>query len=460
MKMWGGRFSEETEDRTHRLNASLPFDMRLYREDIDGSQAWARVLAQAGALEESEARVIVEGLRTIRAEFDKGLFQPTATDEDIHTAVERRLTELIGPAAGKLHTGRSRNDQVATDFRLWLMRACSAIDAAIADLCRALLESAEEGIDLPMPGYTHTRRAQPTTWGHWVLSHFWPLIRDQVRFGQASSSAAVMPLGSGALSGTPYPVDRAFLASELGFGDVSTNSIDAVSDRDFALEFLFAGATLGVHLSQLAEGLILFSSTEFGFVALAESYATGSSLLPQKMNPDPLELARGKAGRLIANLTGLLATLKGLPSAYDKDLQEDKEPVFDTFDTVMVVLAVLPGLVRSLTLSRERMSAALDPTLYATDLADYLVGKGLPFREAHELTGAVVRMAEESGLQLPALALDDLRSLSDHFDADVFEVFDPPRSLARRDSIGGTSPEALASQLHAAKRALATETSA
>ncbi len=455
MKLWGGRFDKPTDDLVQRLNASLPFDVRLFQEDIDGSLAWAAALAQAGVLTEEERARLADGLEQVRREFERGTFEPAPTDEDIHTAVERRLTELVGPVAGKLHTGRSRNDQVATDFRLWVMRACDRLEAVLTDLAAALVESAEAHLETPMPGYTHLQPAQPVTWGHWALAHVWALLRDRDRLRRARQSAAVLPLGSGALAGSAFPVNRRALAESLGFEAVAPNSLDAVSDRDFALEFLFAAATLGVHLSRLAETLILFSSAEFSFVELDDAYTTGSSLMPQKKNPDPLELARGKAGRLIGDLTGLLATLKGLPSAYDKDLQEDKEPVFDAYDTLSLLLPVLAGLLRTLRLHPERMAARLTPDLLATDLADYLARKGVPFRQAHQVVGRAVRLAQERGVSLADLPLEDLRALDAHFEADVAQVFDVRAALARREVEGGVAPEALRRQLQAAKEKLA-----
>jgi argininosuccinate lyase len=437
-----------------RLNASLKFDVRLAQEDIEGSQAWARALASAGILTLEELRLLHDGLEQVGREIAGGDFTPAATDEDIHTAVERRLTEIVGPAGGKLHTGRSRNDQVATDFRLWVMRGCDRAKEAIVGVQRALLASAEAALETPMPGYTHLQPAQPVTWGHWALSHFWPLGRDVVRFQAARVSAAVLPLGSGALAGTAFPIDRGTLARELGFAELSANSIDGVADRDFAAEFLFAAALLGVHLSRLSEQLILFSSREFGFIELDDAYATGSSLMPHKKNPDPLELARGKAGRLIGHLTALLAVLKSLPSAYDKDLQEDKEPVFDACDTVMLILPVMAGLIRTLQLNPERMMAQLSSALFAVDLSDYLVRKGVPFREAHDIVGQAVRLAETRRTSLSDLSMGDLHSLSDLFGEDVREVFDIRRALARRSVEGGTAPDALRRQVEAARASL------
>jgi argininosuccinate lyase len=460
MKLWGGRFSKEANSLAYQFNASLAFDLRLYNEDITASVAWAQALATAGVLTAGEARIIVDGLEEVREEFanlfNSGSYPFDAGDgknipEDIHTAVERRLTEIVGPVGGKLHTGRSRNDQVATDFRMWTMRAVDDLVSDIVQLQQAIVESARANLNLPMPGYTHLQHAQPVTWGHWILSHFWPLVRDGRRFTQAHDAASVLPLGSAALAGTAFLVDRDYLASELGFDHVSQNSLDAVSDRDFAVDFLYAAAMLGVHLSRLAEQLVLFSSVEFGFVVLDDAYSTGSSLMPQKKNPDPLELTRGKAGRLLGHLTGLLVTLKGLPSAYDKDLQEDKEPVFDAFDTLSVVLPVMAGLIRTLHLNPKKMATQLEPALMATDLADYLTKKGVPFREAHKLVGRVVKIGEDKGVSIDAISTAELQEISKHFEADVGSIFEVETALATRTLTGGTSPESLEQQLAAAE---------
>ena len=453
-KLWGGRFAEQTNALVHRYNASIGFDARLYDEDITGSVAWAEGLAAAGLLTTDERDALLAGLEAVRAEFAAGTFAIAPDDEDIHSAVERRLTAIAGPVGGKLHTGRSRNDQVATDFRLWVMRAGDRLDEAIGDVQRALADSAAAALDLPLPGYTHLQHAQPITWGHWALSHFWPLARDRARFAAARRSAAVLPLGAAALAGSAFAIDRATLAAHLGFQDVTANSLDAVSDRDFAAEFLFAAALLGVHLSRLAEQLILFSSAEFGFVRLADAYSTGSSIMPQKKNPDTLELTRGKSGRLIGHLTGFLATLKGLPSAYDKDLQEDKEPVFDAADTLELALPVMAGLLRTLELRPERMAAQLEAGLLATELADYLVRRGLPFREAHHVVGRVVRLSEERGVALTELGLAELQAISPHFGPDVAEALTVNAALAARDLPGGTGPGAVRAQLAAARAAL------
>ncbi|MCI0827148.1 MAG: argininosuccinate lyase [Chloroflexi bacterium] len=454
MRLWGSRMGKEPDAAFSRLSDSFSFDRRLYGEDVDASLAWARALGRARVLTESEVEALVAGLEEVRGTLADPAFEPLPTDEDIHTAVERLLTEQVGPVAGKLHTGRSRNDQVATDFRLWVMRACDRIEVAILDLARAMVQSARAGVDLPMPGYTHMRPAQPVTWGHWMLSAFWPLIRSRDRFALARASASVLPLGSAALAGTAYPIDRQAIADDLGFESVSPNSIDAISDRDFAVEYLFAAAMLGVNLSRHAEGLILYSGPEYGFVELDEGYTSGSSLMPQKRNPGALELTRAKAGRLVGHLTGLLTTLKGLPSAYDNDLQEDKPPVFDAHDTLLEVLPVLTGLIGTLQLHPSRMAAAITPDMLSTDLADYLVGKGLPFREAHAVAGRVVRVADEKQVALDQVPLRELRVLDGRFEQDVVEVFDVEAALERRSSLGGTAPSAVRAQLKAAEEIL------
>lgn len=454
MKMWGGRMSKPTDPLVERFNTSASFDYRLAMEDIRGSLAWAAVLGRAGILNEEDKTAILSGLTTIRSEFADGTFPTHASDEDIHSAVERRLTELIGPVAGKLHTGRSRNDQVATDFRLWIMGACSLLSGEVIALQKALVESAAADLHAPMPGYTHLRQAQPVTWGHWVLSHFWPLDRDLRRLEQCVLEASVLPLGSGALAGTSVPIDRVDLAAQLGFSQVSPNSQDAVADRDFAAVFLFDCALMGVHLSRMAEQLILFSTDEFGFIEMDESFTTGSSLMPQKRNPDPLELTRGKTGRLIGHLAGLLSTLKGLPSAYDKDLQEDKEPVFDAMETLIGAVPVVTGVVRTMRVNRYKMAVAIAPEAFAVDLAEYLVTKGLPFREAHAVVGKAIRLAEARGVALDGLASEDWASASSLFEGEVVGLFDVEAVLNRRQAVGGTSQRALEEQLQAAQARL------
>ena len=451
MTLWGGRFSGKMDPAAWKLNASLPFDQRLALQDVRGSIAWAGAIQQAGVLTQAECSQICDGLEAIRNEFENQGFVFQESDEDIHTAVERRLGELIGPIAGKLHTGRSRNDQVATDFRLWVLEAIPTLSAAITGLQAALVERAESDLDILLPGYTHLQRAQPILLGHWWLSHFWPLQRDLERLAQLLERTAILPLGSGALAGIAFPVDRTILAESLGFKQASQNSLDAVSDRDFAAEFLFCAALTGTHLSKLAETVVLFSSAEFGYFELSDQFSTGSSLMPQKKNPDVFELARGKAGTLLGYLTGLMTTLKGLPSTYDKDLQEDKLPVFQAYDTLVSILPVLAGALHTITLHPERMRAAIDPGMLATDLADTLVEKGLPFRQAHTLAGQAVQLAAKKGKSLDTLTLDEFQSLDPIFDKDVYLVFDPQQSVARRNATGGTAPEAVRDQLKNAK---------
>jgi argininosuccinate lyase len=451
MKLWGGRFSQGLARDAWKLNASLKFDQRLGSQDIRGSQAWARALQNAGVLNGDECTQICAGLEAIGKQFESHEFAFQETDEDIHTAVERRLGEIIGPLAGKLHTGRSRNDQVATDLRLWLLDYLPELENAINSLQVALVTRAEKDMSVMMPGYTHLQRAQPILLSHWWLSHFWPLQRDGERLRQLARRVAQLPLGSGALAGTPYPIDRAALAADLGFDQASPNSIDAVSDRDFAVEFLFCAALTGLHLSKLAEAMVLFSSTEFGFFKLADAYATGSSLMPQKKNPDVFELTRAKAGILVGYLTGLMSTLKGLPSAYDKDLQEDKVPVFSAFDTLTAVLPVLANALDSLTIRPERLQASIEASMMATDLADYLVEKGIPFREAHEVVGKSVQHAIEQGKSLDALSQAEFQAICPEFGPDVYGVFDPAGSVSRRSALGGTAPKSVEQQLQTAK---------
>jgi argininosuccinate lyase len=451
MALWGGRFAEPTDNDLRVLNDSIGFDQRMWRQDIRGSIAYSKAIAGAGAISGDEAEAIIEGLERIYQEFERGSFEFKDGDEDIHTAVERRLTELIGADGGKLHTGRSRNDQVATDFRLWVMDAIGEMDELLTAFQAALVEVAEQYIETVMPGYTHMQPAQPITVGHWLMSFFWMIVRDRERLADARKRAAVSPLGSGALAGTPFAVDRDFLAKELGFDAVTQNSLDGVSDRDFVVETLFALALAGTHLSRLAEDIIIYSNPLFGYVTLNDRYSTGSSLMPQKRNADPMELARGKAGRLIGNLTGLMATLKGLPTGYNKDLQEDKEALFDSVDTLKRLLPVVTAVVRTLKLNVDKMQAALTEDMLATDLADYLVKKRMPFRQAHHVVGQAVRLANEQQGQLSKLPLDVLKTLSPLFEADVASVFDFAASVARRQAIGGTAPQAVRAQIASAK---------
>ncbi len=446
-KLWGGRFSADMDALMKQLNDSIRFDIRLWEADIRGSIAYAGALAGAGIITRREAAQLVKGLRAVQAEFAAGAFVVQPGDEDIHTAVERRLKEIVGDVAGKLHTGRSRNDQVATDMRLFCRQAIAYLNGLIAQLQGALLGQAQARVSTVMPGYTHLQRAQPITFAHWCLAYFWMLARDCERLSDCDRRAGVMPLGSGALAGNPFAIDRAALAAALGFESVSQNSLDAVSDRDFVAELLFDCALLGVHLSRLAEDLVIYSSAEFGFVTFSDAYATGSSLMPQKKNPDAVELARGKSGRLVGNLVSVLTMLKGLPMTYDKDMQEDKEPLFDSLDTLTLTLPVVAGAISTLRVNPDRMWAALDPAMLATDVAEYLARRGVPFREAHHLAGRAVALAESKGARLDELSDADWQSLSPHFGPDIRSVFDFARSVASRDVAGGTSPRAIRQQI-------------
>ena len=449
--MWGGRFSGTLDARMRAFNDSFPVDRRLWQEDIRGSIAWAHGLARADILNQAECAELVRGLEVVRAEFANASFVALPTDEDIHTAVERRLGEIIGGLAGKLHTGRSRNDQVATDTRLWTLGALDQLNSAIMDVQVALIEQAEAVGDALLPGYTHLQRAQPVLLAHTLLAHFWPLQRDRARFHDARTRVSVLPLGSGALAGTAFAVDRAALAAELGFASISANSIDATSDRDYIVEVLAATALVGVHLSRLAEDWIIWSSSEWAFVQLDDAYSTGSSLMPQKKNPDSLELARGKSARLIGNLVTMLTLLKGLPSAYDKDLQEDKAPLFDAVDTLLLTLPVVAGAIRTARFNTERMLAALDDAMLATDIADELVRRGVPFREAHHVAGRLVREAETTGVMLRELPIASFVAAHPALAGDLSHLFDFAHSVATRDIPGGTAPNAVREQLILAK---------
>jgi argininosuccinate lyase len=433
-----------------RFNASISFDWRLWAADIEGSMAYAKALERAGLLTAVERDRLIQGLEAVAREFEAREFEIKPSDEDIHTAVERRLGELIGEVAGKLHTGRSRNDQVATDLRLYLMGEIPGLRQWLGELQKAILAKAEQHLEIIMPGYTHWQRAQPVLFSHWLMSYFWMLQRDRERLDELEKRVAVLPLGAGALAGHSLGIDCHFLAAELGFRAVCENSMDAVSDRDFVAEFLFWAALVQTHLSRLAEDLILWSSAEFGFVELDDAYATGSSLMPQKKNPDSLELLRGKAGRMVGHLVALLTTLKGLPTTYNKDLQEDKEPLFDALDTLKLALPVAAGVVRTLRVNAQAMAAALDDAMLATDLADYLVRHGVPFRQSHELVGRAVRRAEALGLPLRDLPLAEFQAISEAFDANLYAVFDYRRSVEARDSYGGTATTAVRQQIERA----------
>lgn len=448
-QLWGGRFSGATDALMRQFNDSIYFDLRLWEADLDGSVAYAKALARAGVLTAEEAGVILDGLNQIRAEFARNQFELKASDEDIHTAVERRLGELIGELAGKLHTGRSRNDQVATDTRLWLRRQIGLLRRHLELLQRVIIAKAQENIDVMMPGYTHLQQAQPIRFSHWLLSYGWMFQRDKDRLDDLTRRVDVLPLGSGALSGNPFHLDREFLAGELGFAAISANSMDAVGDRDYILEFLGWAAITQVHLSRLAEDLIIYTSREFGFMTLDDAYATGSSLMPQKKNPDSLELIRGKTGRVVGSLAGLLTTLKGQPSTYNKDSQEDKEPLFDTVDTLSMTLPIAAGVIRTLILNPSRIYDSMDSAMLATELADYLVDKGMPFRQAHHLVGQIVRQAIAIDQPLNSFPLAAYRQFSQLFDRDVHERLTFNRAADRRESVGGTGKFAVRAQIEA-----------
>ena len=440
--LWSGRFEREPAAAVRALNDSLGFDRRLYAADIAGSRAHVEMLAEVGLLAPAERDGILSALDRVGAEFAEGRFEFAPGDEDVHTAIERRVTEL-DPAGAKLHTGRSRNDQVATAFRLWTREALIGLADLVMDLQDALLDRAVAVGDACLPGYTHLQQAQPVTLAHHLLAHGWALARDVDRLLDARRRTDVSPLGAGALAGSSLPLDPPAAARRLGFAAVFDNSLDAVSDRDFAADALYALAVLGVHLSRMGEELVLWSSTEFGFVVIDEGYATGSSMMPQKRNPDVAELARGKAGRLVGHLTGLLTTLKGLPLAYNKDLQEDKEPLFDAVDTARLVLVALEGMVASAVFDTDRMAAAASaPELAATDLAEWLVERGMAFRDAHRVVGELIGRAAAG-----KASLAELVAVDDRLGPEAAARLDPARSLARRNTHGGPGPEALAAQI-------------
>jgi argininosuccinate lyase len=454
-KPWSGRFTEPTDAFVEAFTASVSFDRRLYRHDIAGSIAHARMLAHVGVLTAEECEVIVKGLREIEAEIDAGTFEWRTSLEDVHMNIEARLIERIGDAGKKLHTGRSRNDQVATDMRLYLREGIDETIAAIRRLQSTLLDVAEREADTILPGFTHLQVAQPVTFGHHLLAWFEMLNRDRGRLADARRRVNVMPLGSAALAGTSYPIDRTFTARALGFDQPAENSLDAVSDRDFIIEFVSAGAVLMMHLSRFSEELILWSSSPFGFIELSDAFCTGSSIMPQKKNPDVPELVRGKSARVLGHLVGLLTLMKGQPLAYNKDNQEDKEPLFDTLDTLLGSLKVFADMIPAMTVKRDAMrDAARRGFATATDLADYLVRKGVAFRDAHEIVGRAVRRAMESGQDLSELPLETLRVFSPAVGEDVFAVLTLEGSVAARNHVGGTAPEQVRAAIRRARKAV------
>ncbi|HSE04101.1 MAG TPA: argininosuccinate lyase [Methylomirabilota bacterium] len=455
-KAWSGRFAEGADPTAEAFTSSLSFDRRLWPHDLTGSAAWARALARAGLITEAELASLLVGLDAVRRELEGGTFPFRRELEDIHMNVERRLVELAGPVGGKLHTGRSRNDQIALDERLYLREIIDQVDAGLVEVERALVALAERHRETPMPGYTHLQRAQPVLLAHHLLAYVFMLERDRARFRDGRARVNVMPLGAAALAGAAFAIDREALAHDLGFAAPSPNSMDAVADRDFVLEFLSHAAILGMHCSRLAADLTLWATAEFGFVEFSDAFATGSSIMPQKKNPDVAELLRGKTGRLYGNLTAALTVMKGLPLTYNSDMQEDKEPLFDTVDTLEAILRVLPPMLGSLTFHVERMREAAGANYStATDLADYLVRQGLPFREAHEVVGRAVRHAIARGRALGELPLEELRQFSARIGADVFPALTVEASLRARAVEGGTAPDAVGHQLAQIKARLA-----
>jgi argininosuccinate lyase len=451
--MWGGRFAAGPAEAMARINASIDFDRRLYVEDIAASKAHSAMLARQGIISEQDGAAIAQGLDTIAREIERGEFEFQAALEDIHMNIEARLGELIGEAAGRLHTARSRNDQVATDFRLWVRQAMDGLDQQARTLQAALIDQAEAHAATVMPGYTHLQAAQPVTLGHHLLAYVEMFGRDRGRLADARARLNECPLGAAALAGTSFPIDRAATAAALGFDRPTANSIDSVSDRDFALEFLSAGAIMATHLSRLAEEIVIWCSDGFKFVVLSDAFTTGSSIMPQKRNPDAAELVRGKAGRVLGALTTLLTVMKGLPLTYGKDMQEDKEPVFDAYDTLSLSLAASAGMIADMRPDPAALEAATQAGfLTATDLADWLVRTlGLPFREAHHATGAIVRRAEARGCALATLPLEDMQAAEPRITEDVRQVLSVASSVASRTSLGGTAPDLVRAAVIAAR---------
>ena len=457
-QLWGGRFSKTTDEMINEFQASIGFDKRMYHEDIAGSIAHATMLEKCGILTTEDRDKIVGGLRDILAQIERGEFSFDIALEDIHMNIEKRLTEAIGEAGGRLHTARSRNDQVALDTHMYVRRQVVEVQRLIEDLQRALVETAAKYSDVIMPGYTHLQRAQPILFSHHLMAYFAMLSRDFARFRGVYARADIMPLGAGALAGTTFPIDREFVARQLNFEHIYHNSLDAVSDRDYIMEFLSAASMLMVHLSRLSEETILWCSREFSFVELDDAHCTGSSMMPQKKNPDVSELVRGKTGRVIGHLMAMLTTVKGLPLAYNKDLQEDKEGIFDAIDSVKFSLAVYAQLLRSMKVKPEVMKRAVTEDFSnATDLADYLVKKGLPFRQAHAVSGKAVHYCIEQGKWLEDMTMEEFQALSPLFAADIKEAIRPETCVKNRNSLGGTSYRQVDLQLQAARELLAAE---
>lgn len=454
-KPWAGRFTSATNTLAEELNASIGFDCRLYKYDIMGSVAHAKTLKRAGILTAAESAKIVKGLKAVEKEIEAGRFEFLVEDEDIHMAIEKRLTQKIGAVGGKLHTGRSRNDQVALDVRLYLKAECEETLTLLKQLRKTLVSLAKRHVDTIMPGYTHLQRAQPVLLAHHLMAYYEMFARDEGRFVDCMARVDVMPLGAGALAGSPYALDRDYTAKLLGFSKVTANSLDAVSDRDFSIEFISASSIMMMHLSRFAEELIIWSSQEFGFIEFSDSFSTGSSIMPQKKNPDMAELARGKVGRVYGNLMTLLTVMKALPLAYNKDMQEDKEPLFDTIDTIKAVLGVVAPMVKTMRVNKKNMRrATVEGFLTATDVADYLVGKGLAFRKAHAVSGKAVRFAIDNSKTLEELTMKEWKRFSPFFEDGIFSAVTVESSIKARKISGGTGTASVMAQIKRAEREL------
>lgn len=456
-KLWGGRFSKDTDKLTDDFNASIFFDQRLYEQDIRGSVAHATMLGEQGVIPKADAELIVKTLKEILADIKAGKVEFTEDNEDIHMNIEAILTARIGEAGKKLHTGRSRNDQVATDLRLWVKDAADEIQDLLLALENTLIELAEDNLETIMPGFTHLQHAQPVTYAHYLSAYIEMFARDLTRLSMVKAMADISPLGSGALAGTTYPIDRERTAELMGFSGITLNSIDGVSDRDYAVDFLEACALIMMHLSRFSEEIILYNSQEFRFINLDDAFTTGSSIMPQKKNPDIAELVRGKTGRCYGNLMALLTTMKGIPLAYNKDMQEDKEPVFDSYDTVVMSLKTFTGMIRTLSVNKENMmEAARTGFSNATDAADWLVEHGVAFRDAHAIVGELVMIAEKKGVKLEELSLDEMRAVSPVFDESVYPAIDVLETVKGRTVAGGPSPEAVKKSLEKRKASLSS----
>ncbi|MBD8976173.1 argininosuccinate lyase [Veillonella magna] len=457
-KLWGGRFTKGTDKAVEDFTSSIGFDARMYAEDIAGSKAHATMLAKQGIISEADAKAIVDGLTEIEQAIEAGTFEFSVALEDIHMNIEKRLTDAIGEAGGRLHTGRSRNDQCAVDLHMYVRKAVVHIGELITDLRKAILEVAEANKDVIMPGYTHLQRAQPVLFSHHLMAYFSMLGRDAKRLALIYDYADTMPLGAGALAGTTYPIDQSYTQELLHFGKIYENSMDAVSDRDYVLEFLHLASMVMMHLSRLSEELILWSSTEFGFIELDDAHCTGSSIMPQKKNPDVCELVRGKTGRIYGHLLGLLTTMKGLPLTYNKDMQEDKEGIFDAEDTLHFALSINAAMLRAMKVNGARMRAVLqDDFSNATDMADYLAKKGVPFREAHAIVGAAVQHCIEKGCVLADLSVEDFKAISPIFEDDILDAITIEACVAGRRNYSGTAPANVMRQIENGKKAVRAE---